>query len=477
MGRDAYAPSGIDAVVIVPGIMGSQLRDVTSGRPLWGVGTIMANTARLGYRERMRALRVTPDERAGRGGRVEADGLLSVPDWAVGLGGLEPYGDLARTVRQHSLVHDAVLDFAYDWRLSVEHNGALLARAARAHLARWRAHPVLHRYQRESGDDRVARLVFVAHSMGGLLVQAACAPGGGPLDIRAVLTLGTPFAGSVRVLELLASGTGAPVPLPTGATRDACRTMPGVYDLLPSYRCRVLGDDVVLITPDDVAAVGGDAELTQEAFARRERLARVKLPGHVAVVGTSQVTQQSVRLSDGAVTGYQFGFRRNGADELLRDACGRPLREDHGGDGTVFRYAARPGDVTETPLAQQHAALARTRSALDQVTALLTGLDELGAVLGGADAGLDMPDAVPTGRPLPIRITGTFEASRTQLVIEDTARHDRVVANPVVAGRPVDGLTLTIPLPGPGLFRVRLSAGGDPVSKLVLAGDPDDSSR
>jgi len=480
MGRYEFAPlgelptaavRGIDAVVIVPGIMGSELREAASGRTIWGVGAALANAARSGYRERMRALAVTPAEAGGQADRVIATRLLAVPEWAFGLGGVEPYRDLARATRRNSLDPDAVLEFSYDWRLSVEHNAPLLARAAREHLTAWRSHPALRAFQRRFYDDRVPRLVFVAHSMGGLLVRAMTMLDGESQDVRAVLTLGTPFAGSVRALELLANGTGAPLPMPAEATRDAARTMPGLYDLLPAYRCRVMGDDVVALSADDVAAVGGDPELAKEAFGRRERTTGVRLPNHVAVVGTSQPTAQSVELRDGTVLSHRFGFRRDAGGELLRDAIGRPMREDHGGDGTVFRHAARLAGVPETPLAQQHAALARTPTALDLVTAVLTGVDNLGCVLGAADVGLDVPDAVQAGQPFPIRITGAFDPRRTTLVIEDASDHDRVVAKPVVAGRPGgDGLVITTGLPGPGLFRVRVAAGSDPVSTLVMAG-------
>lgn len=467
---------GNDAVVIVPGIMGSELREASTGRVIWGVGAAVANAARLGYRERMRSLAVGDDERAGRIGRVVPTGLLAVPDWAYGLGGFEPYRDLVTTVREALIHPDGVLEFGYDWRLSVEHNARILAGAARKHLDAWRSHPAVREFQDEYQDDRFPRLVFVAHSMGGLLVRAMVATDDMPFDIRTVLTLGTPFEGSAKALGLLAHGRGAPVPMPAEITRDVSRTMPGVYDLLPGYRCRLVDDDVVSLSPQDIAAVGGDRELAEEAFARRRRVVGVPLPGHVAVVGTSQLTTQTVELQDGVVTGHAFGFRRHADGELFRDGLGRLLREDHGGDGTVFRHAARLPGVPETGFAQQHAALVRTRSALDVVRAALTGVDDLGSVLGGAAVGLDVPDLADPARPLPIRITGDFDPARTSCAIEDANDHDRVVSRPLVSGRPASGaLVIEGRLPGPGLFRVRVAVGSDPVTKLVLAGTADGS--
>jgi len=471
----AVTARGIDAVIIVPGIMGSELTEASTGRVIWGIGAALANAARLGYKERMRSLAVSDDERAGRTGRVIPTRLLAVPDWAYGLGGFEPYRNLAGAAREALIHPDGVLEFSYDWRLSAEHNARILARAARKHLDAWRSHPAVRAFQGEYQDGRSPRLVFVAHSMGGLLVRAMATAGDEPLDIRAVVTLGTPFEGSARALELLAHGHGAPVPLPAEITRDASRTMPGVYDLLPGYRCRLVGDDVVALSPPDVAAVGGDRELAEDAFSRKRRINGVPLPGqHVAMVGTSQVTTQSVELRDGVVIGHAFGFRWHADGELFRDGIGRIFREDHGGDGTVFRHAARLAGVPETGLVQQHAALARTRGALDIITATLTGVDVLGSVLGAAATGLDVPDAADPAQPLPIRITGDFEPARTSCAIEDANDNDRVVSRPLVTGRPQDGeLVIAARLPGPGLFRVRVAAGGDPVSKLVLAGAAD----
>jgi Lecithin:cholesterol acyltransferase len=472
--RAPASARGNDAVIIVPGIMGSELTEANTGRVIWGAGAVAANVARLGYRQRMRSLAVSDDERAGRTCRVVPTGLLAVPDWAYGLGGFEPYRDLVSTAREALIHPDGVLEFGYDWRLSVEHNARLLARAARKHLDTWRSHPAVRAMQDEYQDERSPRLVFVAHSMGGLLVRAMVAADDEPLDIRAVLTLGTPFEGSAKALEFLAHGRGAPVPLPAEITRDVSRTMPGVYDLLPGYRCRLVDDDVVSLSPQDIAQVGGERELAEEAFARRRRVTGVPLPGHVAVVGTSQLTTQTVELRDGVINGHAFGYRRHADGELVRDGIGRLCREDHGGDGTVFRHAARLPGVPETGLAQQHAALVRARSALDLVWAVLTGVDDLGSVLGGAAVGLDVPDLADPAHPLPIRITGDVDPARTSCAIEDVGDHDRVVSRPLVSGRPVDGaLVIQGRLPRPGLFRIRVAAGGDPVTKLVLAGVAD----
>jgi alpha-beta hydrolase superfamily lysophospholipase len=70
---------------------------------------------------------------------------------------------------------------------TVAYNATLLERKARAHLAAWEAHPEYQRFRRELPDSRPARLVIVAHSMGGLLTRDSA----NDLDIRATVTLAT----------------------------------------------------------------------------------------------------------------------------------------------------------------------------------------------------------------------------------------------------------------------------------------------
>jgi hypothetical protein len=106
---------------------------------------------------------------------------------------------------------------------------------------------------------------------------------------------------------------------------------------------------------------------------------------------------------------------------------------------------------------------------------VITGTDELGTVLGRGDVGIDVPQFAVPGQPLPIRLSGQFDPARTRCVITDAVT-DVPVLSPVVRGRPDSENVLRIEatLPGPGLFRVEVAAGSDPVTALVLAGTADD---
>jgi hypothetical protein len=460
---DALSPTavnadvGCDAVIVVPGIMGTELVDTASGRVLWGMPQALGYAARWRHRGGLAALHVTDEERAGRSTRIRPGRLLRVAEWAPVLGGVEPYTDLVRDLRKNVAHPDAVREFGYDWRLSVDHNARLLAGAIEEHLAMWRSHP-------GNPGGAGARVVLVAHSMGGLVCRAL----GAVAEVRATVTLGTPFHGAVKAAMILNSGRGAPVPLHRGLLRALAATLPGLHDLLPTYRCVETDDDVVHLTAADVAALGGDRELAEEAFARRARHEALALPGHRSVTGVAQPTEQTMRLRDGVVEAQRYGFRRHEDGELVRDRIGRPVRVDRAGDGTVYRYASHLPGIPEIAVAQQHGALARTGCVIDIVRAVVTGVGRLDTVLGAGDVGLDVPDEWTAGSPLPIRVTGEPDPNRVACTVESP--EDEPVARPDLYPAPDGTLTGDVALP-PGLFRIRVGAGRDPVTQLVLVTD------
>lgn len=244
----------------------------------------------------MRALHLDDAERDGRYGRITPAGLLRFPAWMPFLHGFEPYGDLVDAVRSRTVHPAAVREFAYDWRLPVEHNGRLLADEAHRHLTAWRQHAAHQAARDVHGDGRAARLVFVCHSMGGLLARAAFAHAaacGSGLDgeTRAVITLGTPFHGAAKAAVILNGNRSDPLPaMPRHGMRRLAATLPGVHDLLPGYRCLDTGTDAEHLTPADVEAIGGDRELAASALDFQRRMRTVSLPGHRIVHGVAQPT-------------------------------------------------------------------------------------------------------------------------------------------------------------------------------------------
>ena len=103
MGGVVTAPVCRDAVIVIPGIMGSELVDAETGDVLWGLSprSYLRFWTSGGGLER---LQVTDQEREGKTGRIRAKGLLRFPVASPIFGGFEPYTRLVAAIR-HSLVH------------------------------------------------------------------------------------------------------------------------------------------------------------------------------------------------------------------------------------------------------------------------------------------------------------------------------------------------------------------------------------
>lgn len=473
----APAPSSIlalcpdvsqDAVVVIPGIMGSALVDTVSGDLLWGL-------SRLGwYRDAWtsgRSLRKLADLGAGK---VEARGLLRFPAWAP-LGVIEPYTKLVREIRGVVAHPDAILEFGYDWRLPVEHNARLLAMAARRHLDAWRTHGAQLRARELQPDGRAARLVLVAHSMGGLVARAVGlveGTGDTPVvtpDIRATITLGTPFEGAAKAAVILSTGHGAPLPLPSGRLRRLAAVLPGLHDLLPTYRCVDTGDDVRRLTPADVEALTGSGELARQSFDFHRRLANVPVISHRPLVGVEQRTAHSLRLHDGVADGLHHTFRVHTDGELVRDGYGRLVRFSGSGDGTVPLNSATPPGLTPQFEAQQHGSLGHVDEVSTFVCSVITGQKQ-GGRLGRGQLGIDLPTVVEIGAEWSVLVSGVDGPNDATCELVD-AETGLLVDLPALQRR--DGIwQFAVAVDRAHLHRVSVSGGGgSPVTQLVLATD------
>lgn len=432
--------------------MGSELVDV-DGTVVWGLSVRALGQAWV--TGRMDGLKVTDDDLAGRP-RLRPSRLLRVPAFLPGLHGIEPYTALLNRLRDEVAIDPrAVGEFPYDWRLSIEHNGKLLAQRCSEHLDKWRAVVASAGY----ADPTEVRIVLVAHSMGGLVARYATEVEKARTLVRRIVTLGTPYFGAVKAVQMLATGKGAPVP--QRAARRLAVTCPGVYDLLPRYKCvtpPVETTDAAtvqprLLIPDDVAAVGASRQLAVEASDRYSRLdqavgAESAVPISV-LVGAEQPTLQSLSIDSGACY-----FER------------AVLGIDHGGDGTVYRQAAAPMGATAFPLPQRHGALAKTAEAITFVRDKLVGADT-GPPLGTRPIGLDLPSAVGAGQVIEVEVSGTDDPVGVEVTSTDLDTGARTYWAP---SAPRGGsLLFTRAGLQPGVHRVEVKAGGfSPVSDLML---------
>lgn len=451
-----------DAVIYLPGIMGSELVDA-DGKVVWGMRPRLLARQAL-FHDVMERLKPAP------GDRIRASRPVQLPVSLPLLSGIEPYTQLEHRLRATTLRPEAVLPFAYDWRRSVADAAAALAPVARGHLAEWR-----QRFSFLPDDERKGRpeprLTLVGHSMGGLVASwfATVLRDQGGDDVRRVITLGTPFAGAVNAVRVLASGRYLPLGLFATSLRNATRTMPGVYELLATYKCVDEGDEddgrarpFRRLTPADVAGIGADAGLATDAQAAMARLTTAigaEAGGRIrCLVGTTQPTLQSVRFDAGTPS---FA-------EVVADAdSGR--REDHRGDGTVFRYAALPSGVTPSFLPQGHGTLAKAPEGIEFAVAVATERP-LAAFQAVSDLGLRVPELAIAGTSFTVEAVDAEPGA--MCTVTDTDTNALITMQALL---PRDGMLATdVVPPAPGAVRVSVSSSGfSPVERLVLVADPD----
>ncbi|MFI5906726.1 hypothetical protein [Dactylosporangium sp. NPDC051541] len=451
-------PRTADAVIVVPGIMGSELVDAASGRMVWGLRDPRWYMDAWCRRGSLDVLHLSAEERGGRYGRIRATGLLRAPAFAPHLRGIEPYGRLVNALREAVLHPDAVLPYPYDWRLPVAYNAARLAEAGQLHLEAWRAHPS----HPSPAAAAAARLVIVAHSMGGLVAAEAVRQSIGA-EVRRVITLGTPFFGAVKVMAMLAGASGAPLPLPRRQLRALAATLPGVYNLLPTFRCVDMGDDARSLTPADVADIGGDAELAEAALRAREQPPSDTGGQFVQIVGTSQQTMQSLSVEMGVLSTHEY---------TCRPGEGGIERVNLAGDGTVHRQSAQLPGARALPLPQSHGAIAKTHEAITMVRDVL--FEETTAPwLGDHEIGVSVPDLVASGEPLTIVISGVEHPRDVQCRVIDVTTERPIAAPAAASGGGT--VTATTRVEAPGLYRVEAIGGGmSAVSEVVLVTPPAD---
>lgn len=382
-----------DVIVLIPGILGSVL--VKDGNQVWGApGRSIVNNL-ITFGGALKELELPSgvghdDPKDGVTASQVLPSLCMVPTfWKA-----DGYGRLADYIKKHFTVTSAtevqvgnLLEFPYDWRLSNKLNAQRLADKVNPALKRWRV----------STKNPDAKLIFICHSMGGIIARYFLEVLGGRDRTSKLITIGTPYKGSVNALEALVNGVSNGVSIglgPLSVSLDRLvRSFPSVYQLLPTYDCLNLGNGgLQVLTGSSLPNV--DTNNVNQGLAFHSQLAASvdSNPKYetFAIKGIDQPTSQSALL-------------RNGKIEPIRSHKGT----DHFGDGTVPRPSAHPPEwKTEGSVfvSQSHALLQSTDSIHTQLFGILTtGI--LGKFMGGTSISLEVPAVVEAGKAVPIEVT------------------------------------------------------------------------
>jgi pimeloyl-ACP methyl ester carboxylesterase len=437
--------------VLVPGLTGSVLR--RHGKDLWGpsAGALLGAALSRG-RLRSLVLQEDPVDRDDLGDGVVATRLFPDVHLIPGLWKIDGYTKLSDSLcRSLRLVPgQSFFEFPYDWRRDVRVAARLLARRAHVWLTRW---------QRRSGNDE-ARLILVAHSMGGLVARAFLELHEGWRSTRALVAFGTPFRGAPTALDALSNGVRKG-PLGLVDLTALARSCTSVHQLLPFYPvvetggrgfARVVETKLPNLDPSRVARGVAFHHEIRRAVESHRRSSRYREHGCAIypVVGIDQTTPQSARLVDGRL-------------ELVPSWRGR----DHSGDGTVPRASATPlekgHEGREMYVGTRHASLQSAVAALTHVVGLLAGLDiDLDAYRMArrrlTRVALDVPDVLWPDENVSIR--ARVEPPPARLIARvRPARGGPPVTRPTLQRDPDGGYAAELrPLP-PGSYRVTVTGG------------------
>lgn len=352
-----------DVIVVLPGVMGSELRN-KDGDVMWGtsVGSLVKAVLTGGRTaKRLRLPDGIGDNAAPDG--VVATGLLSdihvIPGiWSVSVG----YEGMLTWFRKTFDVVEAGQDatrainfvpFPYDWRLSNRASVAAL---------KTKIEPILERFRAQSGNPE-AKLILIAHSMGGLVARYYVDVLGGHEVTRKVITLGTPHRGALNALDSLVNGVKEGFgPLKIDLT-DLAKSLPSLFQLLPEYACIESPNGLLKTTEINVPGVNSaniaDAMRFHEELRTGALAHGTKYDVH-PVLAKTQPTATTARFVGNKV-------------ETMRTFEGK----DEGGDGTVPRLSASPyGVAPDSPtlryVMEKHGGLCVNEPVLVELEGVLT---------------------------------------------------------------------------------------------------------
>ncbi|MFD3442741.1 esterase/lipase family protein [Streptomyces sp. NPDC058685] len=342
-----------DLVVVLPGILGSTLS--RGPRQIWGyrsVSRLHRLSDRLTQDLALPAQAFTAAERGFDDG-AHATGTLRTLGIIPGFLSIDGYDRLVNRLRRElaHLGHGSIIEFPYDWRQSNAFTASRLKAAVE---------PLLRHRRRQHPE---AKLVFVAHSMGGLVARyyAEC------LDTdkltRRIITIGTPFLGAAKALAALANGYTS-----LGPRRfdfgELVRSLPSVAELLPMYDCVGLTPDT--LRPLAAATVPGLPVVCQDHALRFHQRIREA----VVANGDERPTYHAL-LSHRQKTATWVSVAEN--DEVLVHS---PQELSQGGDGTVPRCSAAPPEWNDDSgsvfVSGRHASLQQQPHVLIQVHGIVT---------------------------------------------------------------------------------------------------------
>lgn len=323
-------------LIVLPGITGSVL--AKDGKEIWGdsLQAVWQGLTSRGQSLQNMALTAPDDPNLDDlGDGITATRLIDGVTIIPGFKKIDGYKGLRNFLHQHFDLIDGSLtekkpanyfEFPYDWRRDNRFTALKLKALIDHQLPEWRDH---------SGFKQ-AKVILLAHSMGGLVSRYYLECMGGWQNCKGLITFGTPYQGSVSQLNYLVNGYKD---MGLDLTK-VLRSFTSCYQLLPTYE--VVKRDGQYRAPIDLPLPNLDPERMKQAwndfhYKIQESVETKKHSRNIRpVVGGKQTTLQSATF-DGQKLTVHSDIRPTEVDQALFD-----------GDGTVPRYSAIPRELHTT---------------------------------------------------------------------------------------------------------------------------------
>ncbi len=340
-----------DMVVLLPGVMGSVLQK--NGEDIWNISVeaLWRGTREIvSRRSLLEELTLQEDypERDYLDDGIRATGLIQDARLVPGFFKVDGYSYIRnQLIKDFNITPGKVdedkranfFEFPYDWRRDNRVAARLLKKLIDQKLPRWQEiHPG-------------AKVILIAHSMGGIVARYYLEHLGGAEHCKALITLGTPYRGSVKILNYLANGfRKRPLPELT----EVVRSFTSAYQLLPIYpMVNVAGNWQRVAEADNIPGV-----VKERAKQGREFLLSLKGTGAYQtkpIVGVGQSTLQSATFANGKLEVSQDTLPSSpNTQEALSEGFAT-------GDGTVPLLSAIPPELSDklqdVPLIECHGSL------------------------------------------------------------------------------------------------------------------------
>lgn len=448
-----------DLVVLLPGIMGSTLR--RDGKDVWAPSP-------QGAVQALRTLGGSIKDLAlptGIGDDHPDDGVepgLLMPDlhvipgiWTAQIGYQKIFAWLQRTLNlvscgKDGMVAGNLLAVPYDWRLSNRHNGRRLKSIVEPALDRWRT----------ASKNADAQLIFICHSMGGLIARWYIHHEGGVELTRKLITLGTPHRGSAKALEHLVNGVKVGRGQMGVDLTEFARSLPSLHQLLPEYACiatPATGANLMKTTEVELPELSSAMVTDGMRFHDELDDAAGDWTAHGfdfhPIVGQNQSTVTTATLSYGALS---FIPTIQGANER--------------GDGTVPRLSAIPrGLMPSSPtvryVTERHGHLHHNRSLFDELEGVLTASQVSHRAVESTAIDVHIDDVADYGQPLTIRAELVGDESHPLTVSLVTETGQTLPPQKLLVRGETHVATLNPPTPG--AYVVKVEGFGNAAQSLV----------